>query len=114
MRFTRSLKKVSSMYTLPPAPYNRSVPLRHVKYYLRNSGATLFRMDQKDVQVNFDDKVKVIYFTRTKKMLMVSSLKEKSRPILVDLLKTSRVMSEEKSRYERVHAMIVELSQQHV
>ena len=65
MKFARSLKKVTSMFTLPSTPYTKSIPLRHVKYFLRNSNATLFRMDQKDVQVNFDDKTIVIYFTRT-------------------------------------------------
>ena len=114
MKFARSLKKVSSMFSLPATPYSKSIPLRHVKYFLRNNNATLFRMDQKDVQVNFDDKIKVIYFTRTRKMLMVTNLKEKSRPILVDSLKASHALTEEKSRYDRVHAMLVELSQQHV
>ena len=114
MKFSRSLKKVSSMFSLPATPYTKSLPLRHVKYFLRNSSATLFRMDQKDVQVNFDDKTKVIYFTRTRKMLMVNNLKEKTHPILVDSLKASHALTEEKSRYDRVHAMLVELSKQHV
>lgn len=113
-KFSKSLKKLTSMFTPPTEPYSRLLPLRHVKYWLRTENATLFRMDQKDVQVNFDDKVKVAYFPRYKKMMMVTNLKEKTRAIMTDSLKSSRVSSEEKTRYEKVREMLIMLSKQHV
>lgn len=113
-KFSKSLKKLTSMFTLPSEPYSRFLPLRHVKYWLRTENATLFRMDQKDVQVNFDDKVKIAYFPRQKKMMMVTNLKERTRAIMTDSLKSSRVPSEEKTRYEKVRELLFMLSQQHV
>ena len=114
LKFARNLKKLTSMFTLPVTPYSRLLPLRHVKYWLRSDNATLFRMDQKDVQVNFSDKVKIAYFPATKRMMMVTNLKEKTRAILTDSLKSSRALSEEKTRYEKVKELLIQLSHQRV
>lgn len=109
-KFSKLLKKLTSMFTLPDVRYDKNVPLAHVKYWLRSDNATLFRMDQRDVQVNFDDKVKVAYFPHTKRMMMVTNLKEKTRAILTDSLKASHSLSEEKRRFEMVRELIIKLS----
>lgn len=114
LKFSKNLKKLTSMFTLPLTPYSKLLPLRHVKYWLRSDNATLFRMDQKDVQVNFTDKVKIAYFPHTKRMMMVTNLKEKTRAILTDSLKSSRTLSEEKKRYEKVKELLIQLSHQRV
>lgn len=112
-KYSKSLKKITSMFELPVIPYDRSTPIRHVKYWLRNEQATLFRMDQKDVQVNFDDKTKIIYFVYIRKMLMVTTLKQRVEPVYTDIFKQAghRYVEEER-RFQILRDMLRELSSQ--
>lgn len=79
LKFADSLKKTKTMFTLPTERYDPNKPMRHVKYWTRNADATLFRMDDREIQVNFADRVKIVIFWSQKKMLMVHSIKESNK-----------------------------------
>lgn len=110
-KFSDSLRKSSTMFTLPEEKYDRTKPMHHVKYWIRNDDATLFRLDNRNVQVNFTDRTKVALFWNIKKLMIVHSIKESGRLVnLHDLNDGSH--SEEKKRFAVVKHLLTELSSQ--
>ena len=107
-KFAESLKKTRTMFTLPDHHYDPSKPLKHVKYWTRNPEATLFRMEDREIQVNFSDRLKLVIFWSMKKLLMVHSIREKGR--LVDLNEiNSGSYPEEKKRFSITKALLSEM-----
>lgn len=74
--YALSLKKTQTMFELPTRKYNRNVPLKHVKSYIKSSKATLFKFDDKNIQVNFDDHQKLFIFSQLKKLFLIRNIKE--------------------------------------
>ncbi|KAH0794112.1 CAMK family protein kinase [Histomonas meleagridis] len=110
-RFAVSLKKTKSMYELPKKPFDRFVPMRHVKYWMRNEEATLFRMDNRNIQVNFNDRTKLIIFWSTKKMIMVHSIKETARLKSLAEISSKPPYDEERKRFHFAKQMLTEMSE---
>jgi polo-like kinase 1 len=109
-RFSESLKSTKSMYELPDERYSDAVPMRHVKYWMRNDDAALFRMDNRNIQVNFNDRKKVIIFWNAKKMLMVQSIRETGKLIPLAEVNAQGPLSEERRRIQVAKAMLAEMS----
>jgi polo-like kinase 1 len=109
-RFSESLKKTRAMYELPDRPYTQAVPLHHVKYWMRNDDATLFRMDDRNIQVNFNDRVKVVIFWNTKTMTMVKNIREAGRLLALSEVSGSGPFVEERRRFNVAKEMLAEMS----
>jgi polo-like kinase 1 len=109
-KFSESLKSTKSMYELPEERYPEDVPLRHVKYWMRNDDAALFRMNNKNIQVNFNDRRKLIIFWNEKKMLMVQSIRETGKVIHFSEINLQGPLSEERRRFAVAKAMLAEMS----
>ena len=109
-RFSESLKKTKSMYELPAHHYSSSIPMRHVKYWMRNDDATLFRMDDRNIQVNFNDRVKIIIFWNSKKMIMIHSIKETGKLLALNDVNNMSPLSEERKRFSVAKVMLAEMS----
>lgn len=112
-KFSDLLKKTKSMYTLPIEHYRDTIPLHHVKYWSRNDDATLFRLEDKIVQVNFNDRTKIVYFPEFKKMIMVTSIKETGKMIPVEELSSSNKhckLIEEQKRFTVAKDMLAEMN----
>lgn len=109
-RFAESLKKTKSMYEIPSKKFNQSQPLKHVKYWMRNDDATLFRMDDRNIQVNFNDRTKLVIFWTTKKMMMVHSIKEQGKLVALTHVNSQQPNSEEKKRYNMARSMLAAMS----
>lgn len=109
-KFAESLKKTKSMYELPDKHFIPSKPMKHVKYWMRNDEATLFRMEDRDIQVNFNDRVKIVIFWSSKKLMMVHSIKESGRLIPLCDLGSGASNAEEKRRFTIAKAMLAEMS----
>jgi polo-like kinase 1 len=109
-RFSESLKKTRSMFELPGARYSDAVPLRHVKYWMRSDEATLFRMDDRTIQVNFNDRTKVVIFWNTKMMTMVRNIRETGRLHALSDVTGQAHLSEERRRFEVAKGMLAEMS----
>lgn len=77
LRFAKSLKKNKALFESMSVEYNSSAPLYHVKYFINRNGSVLFKLNDKNIQVNFDDHKKLIIFWGTKKMCLVRSIREK-------------------------------------
>lgn len=108
-RFAKSLKKTSSLYTLLDEDYDPSIPLLHVKYFLNKDKAILFRLNDKDLQVNFCDHKKLIIFWNTKQMCLVRSITQKCS--LLDLNEVINLNSnnDELKRFMVAKEMLAEL-----
>lgn len=108
-RFAKSLKKTSSLYELPEEDYDPSLPLHHVKYFLNKDKAILFRLNDKDLQVNFVDHKKLIIFWNTKQMCLVRSITQKCS--LMDLNDVVNLNSnnDELKRFMVAKEMLAEL-----
>jgi polo-like kinase 1 len=109
-RFSESLKKTRSMFELPDHQYREEATLRHVKYWMRNDEATLFRMDDRNIQVNFNDRFKVVIFWSTKKMMMVRNVRETGRLLPLSDIGVMGANVEERKRFQVTKEMLVELS----
>jgi polo-like kinase 1 len=109
-RFSESLKKTRSMFELPPRPYSEAATLRHVKYWMRNDEATLFRMDDRNIQVNFNDRCKVVIFSGIKKMTMVRNIREAGNLIALSDVNAQGPLNEEYKRYNVAKAMLAEMT----
>lgn len=109
-KFAESLKKTKSMFELPSSKYNSAIPLRHVKYWIRNDEATLFRMEDRDIQVNFNDRTKIVIFWSTKKLMLVHSIKESGMLIGLTELANGVSHAEEKKRFSVAKQLLAEMS----
>ena len=108
-RFAISLKKSKSMFQLPKETFDKYTPMKHVKYWMRDENATLFRMDNRDIQVNFSDRTKVVIFWSIKKMIMFHSIKETAElKSLSDL--NNKSYDEERKRFHATKQMLAEMS----
>ncbi|OHT16238.1 Serine/threonine-protein kinase polo [Tritrichomonas foetus] len=73
-KFSSSLKKTATMFEIPDVMCDPKVPLLHVKYWARNDDATLFRMNDRNIQLNFTDRRKLVIFWNSRKLMIVSSI----------------------------------------
>ncbi|OHT00103.1 Serine/threonine-protein kinase polo [Tritrichomonas foetus] len=110
MKFAESLKKTKSMYHLPEEPFLPSTPMKHVKYWMRSDDSLLFRMDDRTIQVNFNDKLKLIIFWTTKKLMLVSNIKEPGKMVFIYDLPKLPGIDEEKRRFAIAKAMLEEMN----
>ncbi|KAK8853839.1 hypothetical protein M9Y10_016382 [Tritrichomonas musculus] len=73
-KFSSSLKKSSSMFEIPNEIFDRNEPMLHVKYWMRTKDVTLFRMNNRNIQLNFVDRRKLIIFWNIRKLMSVSTI----------------------------------------
>jgi polo-like kinase 1 len=109
LRFLESLKKSPSMFQSPRTDMEAKVPLTHVKYWLRTEQATLFRMDNRNIQVNFTDRTKLFIFWNQKELMIAPSVFDQGKRIpLSDV--SGQTESEEKSRFLIAKEMLAIMS----
>ena len=58
----------------PRIRQDEEVPMRHVKYCMRNENGMMFRMDNRVTQINFPDRSKLIVFWEEKSLITTHSL----------------------------------------
>ena len=63
------------MYKVPLVKADAKNPLRYVRHWLRDEGRILFRFDNGDVQVNFEDAMKLFVYWGDQKLMVSSGLK---------------------------------------
>ena len=73
-KFSSSLKKTPTMFQIPQEKFDPNVPMLHVKYWMRTEEVTLFRMNDRNIQLNFTDRRKLIIFWNIRKLMTVSSI----------------------------------------
>ncbi|KAK8847184.1 hypothetical protein M9Y10_019767 [Tritrichomonas musculus] len=110
-KFAKSLKKYQTLFEVPLNDPDPSVPLYHVKHFLKKDDSILFRLNDKNIQVNFSDHQKLIIFYNTKKMCLVRSLKEKCALLDLKNVITMNPNSEELKKYKTAKELISTLSQ---
>jgi polo-like kinase 1 len=110
MRFSESLKKTKSMFDLPDRHYSESSPLKHVKYWMRNPEATLFRLDDRNIQVNFNDRCKLIIFWNAKKMMAVRNIRDTAPLLPISDVTARAALSDERRRFNIAKEMLAEMS----
>ncbi|KAK8875899.1 hypothetical protein M9Y10_006076 [Tritrichomonas musculus] len=109
-KFAESLKKTKTLFTLPKHHFDKFSILHHVKYWARNDDATLFRMDDRNIQVNFKDRTKMLIFWQTKRMTIFKSVKDLSKLVPLEDLNKGKEMEEHKQRFMMAKAMIAQMS----
>jgi polo-like kinase 1 len=109
-RFSESLKKTKSMFDLPDRHYSEASPLKHVKYWMRNQEATLFRLDDRNIQVNFNDRCKLIIFWNAKKMMCVRNIRDIAPVLPISEITGPGPLSDERRRFNIAKEMLAEMS----
>jgi polo-like kinase 1 len=98
LRFLESLKKTANMFRIPSAHWDAETQLTHVKYWLRTEQATLFRLDNRNIQVNFTDRQKLFIFWSQKELMVAPTVFDQGK--LISLAEVSaQSESEEKARF---------------
>ena len=110
LKFSETLKKAKSMYKIPNKPFNPNTPMHHVKYWMRSEEALLFRFDDRTIQVNFFDKMKLIIFWSTKEIMLVNSIQSPGTAHLIRDLHKDPSIDEEKRRFSIAKAMLEEMN----
>jgi polo-like kinase 1 len=98
-RFADSLKKSRLMFRLPAAQCSPSTPLVHVKYWLRTEQAVLFRMQDRNIQVNFADHQKLFIFWSQKELMLAPSILDAGTVIPLSQMNHRSDASDEKARF---------------
>ncbi|KAK8880876.1 hypothetical protein M9Y10_003574 [Tritrichomonas musculus] len=109
-KMAKSFKKMKNLYDMPVHQYDSSVQLHHVKHFLKRDDSILFKLNDKNVQVNFNDHKKLIIFWKINKMCIVRVLKEKC--CLLDLSDVIGMNSncDEFKKYKNAREMLAYLS----
>lgn len=66
-KFAKNLKKFKCLFKIESDYYDSSVSLCHIKYFVKKNDSILFKMNDKNIQVNFYDHKKLIIFWSIKK-----------------------------------------------
>lgn len=111
-KFAQSLKSAAGMYDLPTTLYSAAIPLQHVKDWVRSDGALLFKLENGDMQVNFEDKKKLFIFTSWKKIILVDNIRNSAPLIHIDQLR-SEPASEESRRLALARKLMGRLEREH-
>jgi polo-like kinase 1 len=109
-RFAESLKKTATMFRIPPLKFERSTPMRHVKYWLRTEKATLFRMDDRNIQVNFADRQKLFIFWGERELMIVPTVFDQGKLIALSEVSSQSAESDEKARFLVAKEMLAIMS----
>ncbi|OHT12226.1 hypothetical protein TRFO_18027 [Tritrichomonas foetus] len=61
-------KELQGKHSIPQraSQYDIDKPITHVKYFIKNEMGTLFRMSNRNIQVNFNDKTRLYLYNATK------------------------------------------------
>jgi polo-like kinase 1 len=110
LRIAESLKKTVSMFHIPGVRLNPETPLTHVKYWLRTERATLFRMADRNIQVNFVDRNKLFIFWALKELMLVPTVFDHGKLISLSKVSNHPADSEEKTRFLIAKEMLAILS----
>lgn len=110
MRFARSLKKTRVSHDLPAYDADSSVPLSHVKYVVTRDDSFLFKLSDKNVQVNFNDHTKMIIFWNTRKATFVRSLTDKCCLLDLSDIANMKENSDERQKFKKAKLMIADLA----
>lgn len=109
-KFARIFKKLRHLYDLDRARYDSSIPLHNVKYFVKKNDAVLFKLNDKNIQANFNDYKKMIVFWQTKKTCLFTSFKEKCNLLSLNELIGMNSKCEESKKYNCIKDTIAELS----
>ncbi|KAK8843147.1 hypothetical protein M9Y10_025343 [Tritrichomonas musculus] len=77
LKFSKEFKKFGFSYNLNNADYDPGIPLHHVKLYVAKNDSILFKLNNRNIQMNCSDHKKLIVFCNSKKMCLVNYLKER-------------------------------------
>ena len=109
-KMAKSFKKIRFSYDQPSDDYEPSTPLHFVRCFVKNDDCVLFKFNDKNLQVNFNDHMKLIIFWNTKKMCFFRSIKEKS--VLLDLKSVASMNSnsEELKKFKNAKILLSNLA----
>ena len=106
LKYEKAFKETNThLLELPESKPQKGVPMRHVKYWMGNEYGLLFRMDNRVIQVNFQDKSKLVVFWEQKSLILTHSLFENGSFITFSNLKKSKD-SELKRKYSITKKMV--------
>jgi polo-like kinase 1 len=98
-KFADSLKKSRLMFRLSATKYNPLTPLVHVKYWMRTEQAVLFRMHDRNIQVNFTDHQKLFIFWHQKELMIAPSVLDTGTLVPLSQMNQRNDASDEKARF---------------
>lgn len=109
-KFARIFKKFKHLYELDRVKCDSSIPLHNVKYFVKKNDAVLFKLNDRNIQANFNDFKKMIVFWQTKKACLFTSFKEKCSLLSLNELIGMNSNCDESKKYYLIKDSLTELS----
>ena len=109
-KFARIFKKFKHLYELDRVKCDSSIPLHNVKYFVKKNDAVLFKLNDRNIQANFNDYKKMIVFWQTKKACLFTSFKEKCSLLSLNELIGMNSNCDESKKYYLIKDSLTELS----
>lgn len=75
--FSKDFKKFGFSFNSDGVNYDPKIPLYHVKYFVMKNDSILFKLNNRNIQMNCSDHKKLIVFYSSRKMCLVNYLKER-------------------------------------
>ena len=108
-KFVSSLKN-PKFYTLPEEPSDPNKVLHYVKYWSRTETGTLFRFEDRTIQINFRDHKKLFLFWNNKEIMVVDNVRERGECYNIRDLPKMFGVEDEKRRFLETKKMLKEMS----
>lgn len=105
-KVAKNFKKIRFSYDLPDDYYEPGVLLHNITCFVKNDDSILFKLDDTNLQVNFNDRMKLIIFWNTKKMCFFKSIKEKCNLLDVKSVAALNSNSEELKKFKNAKILL--------
>lgn len=110
-KFARAFKKFKNLYDPSIKNTTSSIPLHHVLSFFQKDNSILYKFSNKDIQVNFSDGKKFIYFCSSKKMCISKDIREKCALFSQKDFSKMNNNSDEIVKFKKTKEMLNELAQ---
>ncbi|KAK8898134.1 hypothetical protein M9Y10_000405 [Tritrichomonas musculus] len=109
-KVARHFKKIRFSYDLPDVQYESVALLHNISCFVKNDDSILFKLDDKNLQVNFSDHMKLIIFWNTKKMCFFRSVKEKCSLLDLKYVASMNSNSDELKKFKNAKILLSDLA----
>ena len=99
IKFAGLLKKSKNSAEIETENFDPNVPLPHVKFFLSKNDSFLFKLSDRNIQVNFNDHSKMIIFWLTKKVCFFRAMNDKCQLIDLNEIINMNANTDEKQKY---------------
>ena len=110
-KIAKYFKKIKASFDLKiDEQFDSAIPLFNVKCYVKNDDSILFKLNDKNIQVNFKDYQKLIIFWNAKKMCFFKNINEKCNLLDIKFVASMNSNSDELRKFKKSKELLSNLA----